>query len=141
MTAARAAARPDYRAADFGLLWLRVAASLLILAVHGVPKVLHFHAQLAVIEDPFHLGRWSSLLFAIFAEALCPWFVIAGVAARAAAVPLLVVTLIALAMVHRAWSLEEGQFAWMLLILYGTVVIAGPGQIRLRGARARRSQP
>jgi putative oxidoreductase len=116
---------------DIGLLYLRVAASLLVLAVHGLPKVLHYSSQAAVIEDPFHLGKTLSLSFAIFAEVVCPPLMILGIATRLAAIPILLVTVIALAFVHREWTLEQGQFAWMLLILFGTIAIAGPGQYRL----------
>jgi len=38
------------------------------------------------------------------------------------------VTMIALLFVHRDWSLAQGQFAWMLLILFGTIAISGPGR-------------
>ena len=65
-------------AADLGLLFLRVTASVLLLVVHGLPKVLHV-PEAAAIEDPFHLGRTLSILFAIFAEVVCPVFMIVGV--------------------------------------------------------------
>ncbi|MEK6346522.1 MAG: DoxX family protein [Burkholderia sp.] len=120
---------PD--AADAALLFLRVAASLLVLAAHGMPKLLHVHAQLALIEDPLHLGAPLTLGFAIFAEVLCPLLMIAGVFTRLAALPILAVTAVALALVHPDWTLEQGQFAWMLLILFGTVAIGGPGRYRI----------
>ncbi|KVL23411.1 hypothetical protein [Burkholderia sp. MSMB1826] len=56
-------------ATDLGLLFLRVAASVLLLVVHGLPKV-----------------------------------------------------------VHPDWPLRDAQFAWMLLILFGTIAIAGAGR-------------
>ncbi|MGF6770004.1 putative oxidoreductase [Paraburkholderia sp. GAS199] len=121
---------------DVGLLYLRASASLLVLAVHGLPKVMHYASQAAEIEDPFHLGRGVSIAFAIFAEVICPPLMILGIATRLAALPILIVTAIALVFVHRDWSLAQGQFAWMLLILFGTIAIAGPGSIRL-GRRAR----
>jgi putative oxidoreductase len=121
---------------DVGLLILRVSASLLLLAVHGLPKVLHYAHEASVIEDPFHLGRTVSIGFAIFAEVICPPLMILGLHTRLAAVPVLVVTLIALSVVHRDWTLEQGQFAWMLLILFGTIVVAGPGKYSLDGRRS-----
>ncbi|AJK48765.1 DoxX family protein [Burkholderia plantarii] len=126
---AGAAAGLDTTAA--ALLFLRVAASLLLLFVHGLPKALHVSAQLAVIEDPLHLGAPLTLGFAIFAEVACPLLMIAGVLTRLAAVPILVITVVALTLVHPDWSLEQGQFAWMLLILFGTVAIGGPGRYRV----------
>lgn len=118
---------------DVGLLFLRVAASLLLLAVHGLPKVLHYASEAAAIEDPFHLGKTVSIGFAIFAEVICPPLMIVGFCTRFAAVPILIVTLIAVFVVHRDWTLSQGQFAWMLLILFGTIVVAGPGKYSLDG--------
>ena len=65
-------------AADLGLLFLRVTASVLLLVVHGLPKVLHYVGSRRH-RDPFHLGRTLSILFAIFAEVVCPVFMIVGV--------------------------------------------------------------
>ncbi|WP_186230842.1 DoxX family protein [Burkholderia gladioli] len=127
--------------ADAALLFLRVAASLLVLAVHGLPKLLHVRAQLAAIEDPLHLGAPLTLGFAIFAEVLCPLLMIAGIATRLAALPILAVTVVALTLVHPDWSLQQGQFAWMLLILFGTVAIGGAGRHRLRWPAIERGRP
>ncbi|MGF6574852.1 putative oxidoreductase [Paraburkholderia sp. GAS333] len=121
--------QPKATIVDVGLLYLRVSACLLVLVVHGLPKVMHYAEQAAVIEDPFHLGRSVSMVFAIFAEVVCPPFVILGIATRLTVLPILIVTLIALTFVHRDWTLAEGQFAWMLLILFGTLAITGSGQI------------
>jgi putative oxidoreductase len=120
---------------DFGLLYLRVASNLLVLAVHGLPKVLHYTSQAAAIEDPFHFGKTLSISFAIFAEVVCPPLMILGIATRLAAIPILVVTMTALLFVHRDWSVSQGQFAWMLLIIFGTIAIAGPGRYRLARLR------
>jgi putative oxidoreductase len=31
--------------------------------------------------------------------------------------------------VHPQWSLDEGQFGWLLLILFTSLFIAGPGRL------------
>ena len=89
------------------------------------------HAQLQLIEDPFHLGAHLTLILAIFAEVLCPLLIVAGVLARLACLPILFVLLVALLLVHPQWSVAEGQFGWLLLILFATVFIAGPGRLAL----------
>ncbi|SOE95692.1 putative oxidoreductase [Burkholderia sp. D7] len=119
------------RTADAALLFLRLAASVLLLIVHGLPKAMHYSSQLAVIEDPLHLGKTLTLSFAIFAEVLCPVLMIAGIATRLAALPIIVITLMALTLVHPEWTLDQAQFAWMLLILFGTIVIGGAGRYRV----------
>jgi putative oxidoreductase len=121
----------DERVQDWGLLFLRVSASLFLLWVHGLPKLLNYSTQLQVIEDPFHLGANLTLVLAIFAEVLCPLLIIAGLLARLACLPILSVLLVAMVVVHPQWSLEEGQFGWLLLILFTSIFIAGPGRLAL----------
>jgi putative oxidoreductase len=120
-----------YSAPDAALLFLRVTASVLVLLVHGLPKALHFTSQLGAIEDPLHLGKTLTLAFAIFAEVVCPLLMIAGIATRLAALPIMLVSVIALGLVHREWTLEQGQFAWMLLIMFGTIALGGAGRYRI----------
>ncbi|MDR6913397.1 MULTISPECIES: DoxX family protein [unclassified Pseudomonas] len=121
----------DERVQDWGLLFLRGSASLFLLWVHGLPKLLDYSAQLHVIEDPFHLGANLTLMLAIFAEVLCPLLIIVGLLVRLACLPILCVLLVAMVVVHPQWSLEEGQFGWLLLILFTSIFIAGPGRLAL----------
>ena len=125
------ASQRNEQAQSLGLLFLRVTGSLFLLWVHGLPKLLDFSAQLQLIEDPFHLGAHLTLSLAIFAEVLCPLLIVAGVLARLACLPVLFVLLVALLVVHPQWSVAEGQFGWLLLILFTTVFIAGPGRLAL----------
>jgi putative oxidoreductase len=118
-------------APDAALLFLRVTASVLVLLVHGLPKALHYTSQLDAIEDPLHFGKTLTLGFAIFAEVVCPLLMIAGIATRFAALPIVLVCVIALGLVHREWTVDQGQFAWMLLILFGTIAIGGAGRYRI----------
>ncbi|HEV3425706.1 MAG TPA: DoxX family protein [Paraburkholderia sp.] len=124
-------ARLDASATDLGLLFLRVGASLVLMFIHGLPKLRHYASEAAAIEDPFHLGKTPTICFAIFAEVVCPLFVIAGFATRLAALPVMVLTAIALVRVHPEWTPQQAQFAWMLLVLFGTIAIAGAGHYTL----------
>ncbi|TCL02853.1 DoxX family protein [Sodalis ligni] len=117
---------------DLGLLFLRLAGCFMLLYVHGIPKVLHFNEQLAHIEDPFGLGPYMNLLPAIFAEVVCPIFIILGVAARLACLPIIAVLLVAMLAVHPEWTVEQGQFGWLLLIIFITLALCGPGRWRIR---------
>lgn len=60
---------------------------------------------------------------------LCPLPILLGVLTRLACLPILAVLLVALVAVHPQWSVADGQFAWLLLIVFSTVLIAGPGRI------------
>ncbi|WP_447789727.1 DoxX family protein [Pseudomonas farris] len=125
------ASQRDEQARDVGLLFLRVSGGLFLLWVHGLPKLLDFSAQLQLIEDPFHLGAHLTLSLAIFTEVLCPLLIIAGALVRLACLPILFVLLVALLIVHPQWSVAEGQFGWLLLILFTSIFIAGPGRLAL----------
>jgi putative oxidoreductase len=117
-----------YSAVDWALLFQRVAGSLLLLQVHGLPKLMHFNAQLRLIEDPFGLGAGLTLCLAIFAEVVCPLLIMLGLCTRLACLPIVFLLLVALLVVHPQWSLAEGQFGWLLVILFTTLTIAGPGR-------------
>jgi len=121
----------DERLHHLGLLFLRISGGLFLLWVHGLPKLLNYSEELLRIEDPFHLGANVTLCLAIFAEVVCPLLIIAGVFVRLACLPILFVLWVALLLVHPQWSLAEGQFGWLLLILFTTVLIAGPGRLAL----------
>lgn len=116
-----------------GLLFMRVMAALLLLLVHGLPKLLDWSGELQRIEDPFGLGAPLTLGVAVFAEVVCPLFLMVGVAARLACLPVIAVLLVALAVVHPDWTLEQGQFAWLLVALYGGLALAGPGAYSVSG--------
>jgi putative oxidoreductase len=113
---------------DLGLLFLRLAGSFMLLYVHGMPKILHYTNELAHIEDPFGLGPSLSLWAAIFAEVVCPIAIVLGVATRLACLPIIAVLLIAMLAVHPDWTVAEGQFGWLLLIIFMTIGLCGPGR-------------
>jgi len=119
------------RSGALALLFMRVAAALLLLQVHGLPKLLHWQSELQHIDDPFGLGALPTLALAVFAEVLCPILLVLGVFARLACLPVIAVLLVALVFVHPQWTLEEGQFAWWMLILFAGLAMAGPGSYRL----------
>ncbi|MFS2158444.1 DoxX family protein [Pseudomonas sp. Pseusp122] len=116
---------------DLGLLFLRLSGSLFLLKVHGLPKLLDYSNQLLSIEDPFHLGASLTLILAIFAEVVCPLFIAVGLLVRLSCLPILFLLGVALWVVHPEWSLEQGQFGWLLLIVFTTLLIAGPGRFAL----------
>lgn len=119
------------RARHLGLLLQRLSGAAFLFYVHGLPKWLHYGEQLRLIEDPFHLGANLTLCLAIFAEAVCPVLIALGVLTRLACLPILTVLIIALAVVHPEWTLEQGQFGWLLLIIFTVLLVAGPGRYAL----------
>jgi len=122
---------------DIGLLYLRITGALLLFYVHGWPKLLHYNTELQHIEDPFHLGPAFSLWFAIFSEVLCPVLIALGLLTRLAALPVIGLLLVAMLAVHADWTIAEGQFGWLLLIVFGAIALAGPGRYSLDAQRGR----
>ncbi|HTD06708.1 DoxX family protein [Undibacterium sp.] len=122
---------------DIGLLYLRLTGALLLFYVHGLPKLLHYSSELQHIEDPFHLGPAFSLWFAIFAEVLCPVLIAIGLLTRLAALPVIGLLLVAMLFVHPDWSIADGQFGWLLLIVFGAIALAGPGRYSVDAQRGR----
>jgi putative oxidoreductase len=116
-----------------GLLFMRVMAAVLLFSIHGLPKLLDWSGELQRIEDPFGLGAPLTLGLAVFAEVVCPVLLVLGVVARLACLPVLAVLLVALVVVHPEWSLEQGQFAWLLVALYGGLALTGPGLYSVSG--------
>jgi putative oxidoreductase len=112
---------------DWGLLYLRVTASLLLIYVHGWPKLMHYQTELQHIDDPLHLGRQVTLVLALFAEILCPLAIIVGWLTRLATLPILFLLLVSMIVVHPDWSIADGQFGWLLIIAFGAIALAGPG--------------
>ncbi|MCQ9393182.1 DoxX family protein [Pseudomonas viridiflava] len=122
----------------WGLLFMRVSVSLLLLHVHGLPKLMHWSVEVQRIEDPFGLGGTLTLGLAVFAEVICPVLLILGVWARLACLPILAVLAVAVLFVHPEWSLEQGQFAWLLMILFAGLAITGPGPLVIGKALRKR---
>jgi len=116
---------------DFGLLYLRLTAGALLIYVHGLPKLLNFSAELQHIDDPLHVGHAFTLGFALFAEIVCPIAIAVGCFTRLASIPVLVLLFVSMLLVHPDWSIAEGQFGWLLIIAFGTIVLAGPGRYAL----------
>ncbi|WP_375140008.1 DoxX family protein [Pseudomonas viridiflava] len=108
---------------------MRVSVSLLLLHVHGLPKLMHWSEEVQRIEDPFGLGGTLTLGLAVFAEVICPVLLILGVWARLACLPILAVLAVAVLFVHPEWSMEQGQFAWLLMILFAGLALTGPGAL------------
>ncbi|MGB9991969.1 DoxX family protein [Massilia sp. SM-13] len=113
---------------DAGLLFARIAGAALLLWVHGLPKLLHWQEELAHIDDPLGMGRGLTLACALFAEIVCPLLVAVGLFTRLATLPVLFLLLVSMLLVHPEWSIAEGQFGWLLLIVFGTIALSGAGR-------------
>lgn len=115
-------------APDAGLLFARIAGAALLLHVHGVPKLVHYQQELARIDDPLGMGRALTLWCALLAEVLCPLLIALGLFTRLAALPVVFLLAVSMLLVHPDWSVAEGQFGWLLIIVFGTIALSGAGR-------------
>jgi putative oxidoreductase len=112
---------------DFALLWLRVSTSLLLFWTNGWPKIAHYASELQAIDDPLGLGKSVTLWLALFAEVLCPAAIALGFLTRLACVPVIVLLFVTLLGVHGDWTLAQGQFGWLYLIVHVALLFSGAG--------------
>ena len=111
-----------------------------LLYVHGLPKIINFAGELAHIDDPLHVGRAFTLGFAIFAEVLCPVLIVPGILTRLASAAVLVLLGVSMFLVHPDWSVAEGQFGWLLMIVFGSIALMGAGRYSIDAALAQKAE-
>lgn len=122
---------------DLGLLWLRVSASLLLFLTNGWPKIVGYSQELQNIDDPWGIGRAPTLWMALLAEVACPIAVALGWMTRLACLLIIVLLLVAMLLVHPDWDLGKGQFGWLYLIVFSTLMLTGPGRWSVEGLQPR----
>lgn len=114
---------------DLGLLVLRAWLGLSMLLLHGWPKVEKYAGMSQGFPDPLGVGPAMSLNLAIFSEVFCALLLVAGLAARLAAIPLVVTMAVAFFVVHGGALTGErsGEMAFLYLAGFVALLIAGPG--------------
>jgi len=113
-----------------------------MLLLHGWPKVEKYASMSQGFPDPLGVGPAMSLSLAIFAEVLCALLLVVGLAARLAAITLVVTMAVAFFVVHGGALTGEGsgEMAFIYLAGFVALFIAGPGRhsldhLILRGFR------
>ncbi|MFZ9933328.1 MAG: DoxX family protein [Chthoniobacterales bacterium] len=115
---------------NLGLLVLRVWLGLSMLLLHGWPKVEKYAGLSEGFPDPLGVGPAMSLNLAIFAEVFCALLLVVGLAARLAALPLVVTMAVAFFVVHGGvlTGKGNGEMAFVYLAGFVALFIAGPGR-------------
>lgn len=114
---------------DVGLLVLRLGVAGLMIARHGLPKLLEFGTKSQTFSDPLGVGSATSLSLAIFAELFCAIAVALGLATRLAAVPLVFTMLVAGFVVHADDPFNKTEFALLFAIPFFALILTGPGRL------------
>jgi putative oxidoreductase len=112
--------------ADLALLLLRIACAFMLL--HGWGKYTDFSDGVADFPDPFHVGPVASKGLTVFAELFCTIFVVIGLFTRFALIPLIICMLVIIFIVHGDDPFGDKESAYIYLLMYLSVLLAGPGK-------------
>ncbi len=116
---------------DLGLLLLRVSISVMLLAGHGLGKLMHFSEYATKFPDPLHTGSKVALAIAIVAEVLCSALVALGLYTRIAAFLPAMLLFVAAAVVHVVDPWAKKEFALLYAIPFMVIVLTGPGSLSI----------
>ena len=118
---------------DLGLLVLRVALGAQMIFGHGWEKLASFSEKAASFPDPLGVGNTTSAALAVTGEVLCSLLIALGLVTRLAAVGAIVTMAVAFFLVHHAKLTGEhnGELAFVYLVGFVTIFIAGPGRFSI----------
>lgn len=113
---------------DVGLLLLRLVTGGFMLT-HGLGKLTMLMGDDPIqFADPFGMGQSTSLALTVFAEVVCSFLIILGLATRLAAVPLAIVMAVAFFYIHMEDAFGDKELSGLYLMLYIFLTIAGSGR-------------
>ena len=113
---------------DTALLLVRITVSCLIMT-HGLQKLTMLLSTAPVeFPDPIGIGSVPSLILAVFAEVVCPFLIIIGVATRFSCIPLIITMLVAIFYVHAAEPLEAKELPVLYLLVFVVFFVTGAGK-------------
>ena len=113
---------------DLALLVVRVSIALLMLT-HGLPKMAKlFSGEPVAFASIFGMSATLSLGLAVFAEVVCSFFLLAGLATRFATVPLMATMAIAAFYYHAGDPFGDKEMAILYQAGYIALFIAGGGK-------------
>src|SRR5208283_2058467 len=120
-------------AVNAGLLALRLWVGFSMLLDHGVEKLKNFSDTAPNFPDPLGIGHTASLALAVFAEFFVSLFVIFGLVTRWSALVLAIDMAVAFIGVHKTALSGQGsgELAFMYLMGYVTLLLAGPGSLSM----------
>jgi putative oxidoreductase len=119
-------------AVHFSMLLLRVVFGAMIIT-HGWPKLMNFASLSHKFADPLHVGKATSLGMVVFAEVFCGVFIILGLLTRLAAIPLIILMIVAIFMIHAHDAIEVKEKAILFLTAFLVILFVGPGRMSFDG--------
>jgi len=118
---------------NFAMLLVRLAFGLLMIANHGLDKLMRFSSMQNTFYNFMGIGSRFSLLLDLFAELFCSMFIILGLFTRLAAIPLIIAMCVAIFGVHAHQPFQKAELAVLYLTAFLTILFVGPGKISIDG--------
>lgn len=112
------------------LLAARIIFGILLMS-HGLAKWSHFEELSAAFPDPLGVGHRISLILAIFAEVFCSAGFVIGLFYRLALLPMIFTMCVAFFAVHGGDAFAVRELAFVYLMIFILMYIAGPGKYSL----------
>ena len=122
--------KPDGTAISLLLLALRLLFGGLLLS-HGIQKWTNFESMSAAFPDPLGVGHSVSLGLAIFGELFCSIGFILGALYRLAMIPMIFTMGVAFFVIHGNDPFSLKELAFVYLVIFILMYIAGPGKFSL----------
>ena len=118
---------------NFALLVQRVVTGLMLLIMHGLPKISHFSEQSGTFFDPLHIGHRNSLILVILSEVFSAMLLILGLFTRIVALIIVLELAIIVFMFHQGQPLKTTEIGIIYLTSVFTILIVGPGRVSVDG--------
>jgi putative oxidoreductase len=116
---------------DAALLIARLGIALMML-VHGLPKMMHlFSGEPIQFASVMGMGAELSLVMAVFAEVVCSFLLLFGLATRFAVIPLIITMLVAVFYIHSADPFAKQELGLHYLLVYVMLLLTGSGKYSL----------
>lgn len=122
--------KPDGQGFSLLLLSFRILFGILLFT-HGIQKWMHFAELSATFPDPLGVGSSVSLGLAIFGEVFCSIAFIFGFFYRLVLIPMIFTMGVAFFVIHGGDPFAAKELAFIYLIVYVLLYIAGPGKYAL----------
>lgn len=120
--------------ANLCLLLVRLTVGLFMLVAHGLPKLNRLTSGEAIkFSDPFGLGPDVSLGMAVFAEVLCSFLIIIGLATRLASIPLLATMTVAVTYAHASDPFSTKEKPLVFILVFLMLLVFGSGRYSIDG--------
>ena len=118
---------------NIAIFFLRIVLSLLMLADHGVPKLVHFGEWQHSFYNFMHIGSRWSLVLSILAEVFASMLLVLGFFSRIAALLLIIDMSVVIFLFHSGQVVKNYEDAAIFLAGFFCILLVGPGKWSVDG--------